>query len=450
MLNALIAISPLDGRYKNKVSHLNKYFSEFALFRYRILVEVEYFIALTESKIPHLKKLTVKETEVIRGLYLNFKVKDAKKIKIIEKTTNHDIKAVEYYIKKSLKETSLEKKLEFIHFGLTSQDINNTSIPLLLKDAIKEEYIPKLKETIKQIKTIAKKTKSNALLARTHGQPASPTTLGKEVYIFFFFLELQLEKLQKIEFVGKFGGATGNMNAHFLAYPEIKWDIFANKFLKKIGLKRNPVTTQIDSYDNISEICDLLKRINTIIIDLDRDFWQYISMNYFTQKTKAGEIGSSAMPHKVNPIDFENSEGNLGVANAVYNHLSSKLPISRLQRDLTDSTVLRNIGTPISQSILGFMSLQKGLSKIQVNKKKLSEDLNNHWEVTAEAIQTILRREGFEMPYETLKNLTRGKIVTKEIIHKFIKELDVNKKIKEELLKITPENYIGMAKALVE
>jgi len=448
--NSLNSISPLDGRYNNKLESLQNYFSEAALFKYRILIEVEYFIELSNSKVPDLKTLNKKELLLLRNIYQKFTIKDAAKIKEIEKTTNHDIKAVEYFIKKSLKGTSLEKKLEFIHFGLTSQDINNTSIPLLLMEAIKDEYIPELKKTIKDLLSLAKKTKNIPMLARTHGQPASPTTLGKEVYVFVNRLNIQLEKLQKFEFVGKFGGATGNFNAHCLAYPKIKWDNFSNKFLKRLKLKRNQVTTQIDSYDNTAELCDILRRINVIIIDLDRDTWQYISMGYFKQKTIKGEIGSSAMPHKVNPIDFENSEGNLGIANALYNHLSTKLPISRLQRDLTDSTVLRNIGTPISHSILAFKALQKGLSKLESNKKQVLKDLNNHWEVTAEAIQTILRREGYEMPYEALKELTRGKIVTKEIIQEFIEGLKVSENIKNELKKISPENYIGIAKTLVK
>jgi adenylosuccinate lyase len=446
---SLNAISPLDGRYSEKLEDLRNYFSESALFKYRILIEIEYFIELSNTNIPQLKSFNNKELNLLRNIYKNLTEKDAERIKEIEKTTNHDIKAVEYFIKEKLKKTTLEKKLEFIHFGLTSQDINNTSVPLLVMDSIKNEYIPELSTTIKELNKLAKQTKHTSMLARTHGQVASPTTLGKEIYVFVKRLEIQLEKLAKFEYVGKFGGATGNFNAHNLAYPEIKWDVFANKFLKRLKLKRNPITTQIDSYDNIAELCDILRRINTIIIDLDRDIWQYISMNYFKQKTIKSEIGSSAMPHKVNPIDFENSEGNLGIANSIFIHLSSKLPISRLQRDLTDSTVLRNIGVPISHSILAFKSLQKGLSKLETNKEIIKEDLDNHWEVIAEAIQTILRREGYKMPYEALKELTRGKVITKEIIHQFIENLEVSKEIKAELKKISPENYIGIASDLV-
>jgi len=448
MDSSLLAISPLDGRYNEKTRDLSAFFSEYALFKYRVMVEIEYIIALSEFKIPGLKEIKDKDQKMLRSLYEKFDLDDAKEIKEIEKTTNHDVKAVEYFIKGKLNKTSLKESLEFIHFGLTSQDINNTANPLLLKDSIEKKYLPTFKKLILVLTKISQENKAVSMLARTHGQPASPTTLGKEINVFVSRLNRQLEQLKKKEYVGKFGGATGNFNAHVVAYPTLDWVKFANNFLKRLGLYRNPVTTQIDSYDNLAEICHNLARINTILIDLNRDIWQYISMEYFTQEPKKGEIGSSAMPHKINPIDFENSEGNLGVANALLYHFAEKLPISRLQRDLTDSTVLRNLGVPIAHTITAFESTLKGLGKLTVNADKIKDDLNSHPEILAEAVQTVLRRDGVNMPYEQLMNLTRGKKVTFLDIKKFISDLKVNDDLKKELLSLTPENYTGLASKL--
>ncbi len=443
---ALNAISPIDGRYVGRTKTLRQYFSESALIRYRVKIEVEYFIALHEFSLPQLTKLSTEEINQLRDLYLNFNAKDALQVKEIEKVTNHDVKAVEYFIKDQLKDTSLVQNLEFIHFGLTSQDINNTAVPLSLKEAMQQVYIPSLKETISQLKNLAQNWKNIPMLARTHGQAASPTKLGKEIQVFIERLEVQLECLNQVPYSAKFGGATGNFNAHHVAFPEKNWIDFANNFVNNIlGLDRSQITTQIEHYDNLARLFDVLKRINNILIDLDRDMWTYISMDYFKQKIKEGEVGSSAMPHKVNPIDFENSEGNLGLANALYEHLAAKLPISRLQRDLTDSTVLRNIGVPIAHSLLALNSLQKGLGKLLINEAVIADDLEQHWAVVAEAIQTVLRRENFPNPYEALKNLTRKNVlITEQSIAEFIDNLDVSDEIKKELKKITPYNYTGV------
>jgi len=443
-LTKLTAISPIDGRYRDQISDLAPFFSEFGLIKYRVKVEIEYFIALCEASLPQLKEFPKENFSALRAIYTNFTEQDALEIKETEKTTNHDVKAVEYFIKSRL--NGSETVLEFIHFGLTSQDINNTSIPLLLKDAVSEVYIPFLEKLISELSTKAENWKNVSMLAKTHGQPASPTRLGKELLVFVERLEVQLSQLKKIDYSAKFGGATGNFNAHFVAYPEINWIEFANNFVNNaLGLKRSQYTTQIEHYDNLAALFDCLKRINTILIDLNRDVWQYISMGYFKQKVKAGEIGSSAMPHKVNPIDFENSEGNLGVANALYEHFSAKLPISRLQRDLTDSTVLRNIGRPIAHSFLAFKSTSKGLGKIELNQAAIDADLEENWAVVAEGIQTILRREGYPKPYEALKDLTRtGEKISQKTIEAFIKNLQVNDAIKTELSKITPFSYTGI------
>lgn len=444
--NPLFAISPIDGRYHNKVQELNTYFSEFALIRYRIWVEIEYFIFLTQT-LPNINKLTIEEIESLRKLYIEFTLEDAQKIKEIEQTTNHDIKAVEYFIKEKFLDLGLGKMDEFVHFGLTSQDINNTAIPLSLKKALEDVYLPLLENVVEKLKTLANKWQSIPMLARTHGQPASPTRLGKEIWVFVERIENQIKLCKQIPYSAKFGGATGNFNAHTVAYPNIDWAEFANTLLDNLGLERSQTTTQIEHYDNLAALLDCLKRVNTILIDLDRDFWQYISMGYFGQKIKAGEVGSSAMPHKVNPIDFENSEGNLGIANAIFEHLSAKLPISRLQRDLTDSTVLRNLGVPIAHTIIAMKSLQKGLSKIELNKTSIDKDLEDNWAVLAEAIQTILRREGYPKPYEALKDLTRtSEKITKENIKNFIQNLDISDKIKEELTQISPFSYVGINK----
>lgn len=446
-LNALTAVSPIDGRYRKQIDSLAPFFSEYGLIRYRVLVEIEYFIALAQLPLPQLEAIDSTNLASLKGIYKNFTESDALSIKEIEKTTNHDVKAVEYFIKEKFDELGLQDYKEFIHFGLTSQDINNTSVPLTLKDAIKEEYLPLLSEVIQLIKGCAENWKSIPMLAKTHGQPASPTVLGKEFMVFYERLQEQLLLLNKIPFPAKFGGATGNFNAHHVAYPEIDWIAFANGFVEGIlELKRSQFTTQIEHYDHLAALFDGLKRINTILIDLDRDIWQYISMGYFTQKTKAGEVGSSAMPHKVNPIDFENSEGNLGLANALFEHLSAKLPISRLQRDLTDSTVLRNVGVPLAHSLIALRSTLKGLNKIQLNEPAIKEDLEDNWAVVAEAIQTILRREAYPSPYEALKALTRGNHqITEASIKDFIETLDVNESIKDELRAITPYNYTGIS-----
>ncbi len=446
-LNNLTAISPVDGRYRRQVADLAPYFSEFGLIKYRVLVEVEYFIALCKIPLPQLKGVDASVFPALQKIYLNFTEEDALWIKEEEKTTNHDVKAVEYFIKAQFDKLGLEPFKEFIHFGLTSQDINNTSVPLTLKDGLKNELIPLLNEVVQKINALAELWKEIPMLAKTHGQPASPTRLGKEIKVFYERLQEQQLLLNQIPFPAKFGGATGNFNAHHVAYPNIDWIEFANQFVEGIlELKRSQFTTQIEHYDHLAALFDGLKRINTILIDLDRDMWQYISMGYFTQKIKAGEIGSSAMPHKVNPIDFENSEGNLGIANAFYEHLSAKLPISRLQRDLTDSTVLRNIGVPIAHSIIALRSTLKGLDKIQLNQKAIEADLDDNWAVVAEAIQTILRREGYPKPYEALKELTRGNNqITETSIKEFIETLNINEDIKAELRVITPFNYTGVA-----
>lgn len=445
-LNALSAISPIDGRYSKKTESLKQYFSEEALIKYRILVEVEYFIALCNLPLPQLKEFPAKKIQLLRKLYTDFNNEDAKKIKEIEAITNHDVKAVEYFIKEKFDKLGLEDFKEFIHFGLTSQDINNTAIPLSIKNAMDENYLPQIKKIVAKLKVNAKKWKDVAMLARTHGQAASPTKLGKEIMVFVERIENQLALLNKIPFSAKFGGATGNFNAHHLAYPEIDWVNFANNFTSSVfGLQRQQTTTQIEHYDNLAALMDNLSRINTILIDFAKDIWTYISMDYFKQKIKEGEIGSSAMPHKVNPIDFENAEGNLAMANAVFNFLSAKLPISRLQRDLTDSTVLRNIGVPFCHSIIAFSSLERGLDKLLLNKQAIDADLEKNWAVVAEAIQTILRREGFANPYETLKELTRtNKEINAESIANFINNLEISEKVKKELLAITPFNYTGI------
>ena len=442
----LTAISPIDGRYHSKTKALQAYFSEYGLIRYRVLVEVEYFIALSEIPLPSLEGLSNQKKEELRKIYIDFSEEDANWIKETEKTTNHDVKAVEYFLKDRMKSLGLENQLEFIHFGLTSQDINNTAIPLSLKDGISEVYTPMLTELIEKIKELEVKWKDIPMLARTHGQAASPTRLGKELKVFRERLEIQNETLNQVPFSAKFGGATGNFNAHFVAYPEVDWVHFSNQFVNEtLGVHRSQTTTQIEHYDHIAGLFDALKRINTILIDMDRDIWTYVSMDYFKQKLKAGEIGSSAMPHKVNPIDFENSEGNLGIANAVFEHLSSKLPISRLQRDLTDSTVLRAIGVPLAHTLIAFQSTLKGLNKLVLNEKAISKELENNWAVVAEAIQTVLRREGFEKPYEALKGLTRTHDrVTQESVHEFIEGLDISQKLKEELKNINPSNYLGI------
>ena len=445
-LNNLTAISPIDGRYRRQVADLAPYFSEFGLIKYRVLVEVEYFIALCKIPLPQLEGVNPNVFPALQKIYQNFSEEDALWIKEEEKTTNHDVKAVEYFIKAQFDQLGLEPFKEFIHFGLTSQDINNTSVPMTLKDGLKNELIPLLNEIVQKINSLATQWKDIPMLAKTHGQPASPTRLGKEIKVFYERLQEQQLLLNQIPFPAKFGGATGNFNAHHVAYPNIDWVEFANQFVEGIlELKRSQFTTQIEHYDHLAALFDGLKRINTILIDLDRDMWQYISMGYFTQKIKAGEIGSSAMPHKVNPIDFENSEGNLGIANAFYEHLSAKLPISRLQRDLTDSTVLRNIGVPIAHSIIALRSTLKGLEKIQLNQKAIEADLDDNWAVVAEAIQTILRREGYPKPYEALKELTRGNNqITESSIKNFIETLNVNEAIKAELRVITPFNYTGI------
>lgn len=444
--SALHAISPIDGRYASKVSQLSAYFSEAALIKYRVRVEVEYYIALCRIPLPQLVNVTEAHFKTLRNIYINFNEEDAERVKEIEKITNHDVKAVEYFIKEKLAATDLEEQLEFIHFGLTSQDINNTAIPLSLRDAIEDVLIVELNEVISELNAFAIEWKDIPMLARTHGQPASPTRLGKEIMVYAERLKEQYNGLISTPFSAKFGGATGNFNAHYVAYPEIDWVEFANEFVDDtLGLTRSQITTQVEHYDNLARLFDALKRINTILIDLNRDLWTYISMEYFKQKIKEGEIGSSAMPHKVNPIDFENSEGNLGIANAMFEHLSGKLPISRLQRDLTDSTVLRNIGVPIAHSLLAIKSLQKGMSKLLINEAKIKEDLDNNWAVVAEAIQTVLRRENFPKPYEALKELTRkNEKVTEVSIHHFIENLAVSDAIKAELKLITPYSYTGI------
>jgi adenylosuccinate lyase len=445
-LSPLSAVSPIDGRYHNATAELAAYFSEYALIKYRVFVEIEYFIALYEHPLPQLQSFDKSLAGKLRGIYKNFSEADAQSIKEIEKTTNHDVKAVEYFIKKEFDKLGIEQYKEFIHFGLTSQDINNTAIPYTFKLALNEVYYPALDELIALLKKYAAEWDKIPMLAHTHGQPASPTRLGKEMSVFVERLENQLHLLKQIPYSAKFGGATGNFNAHNVGYGHIDWKTFGNHFVNDIlGLKRSQFTTQIEHYDNFAAQCDGLKRINTILIDLDRDMWAYISMNYFKQKIKAGEIGSSAMPHKVNPIDFENSEGNLGMANAIFEHLSAKLPVSRLQRDLTDSTVLRNIGVPVGHTLIALKSTIKGLNKLLLNEAAINADLQANWPVVAEAIQTILRREGYPNPYEALKELTRTNTqVNAETIAAFVETLDVSDDIKAEIKQITPLNYTGI------
>jgi adenylosuccinate lyase len=444
-LTPLNAISPIDGRYFESTKILSDYFSELALIRYRVRVEIEYFIALAESGLPELKDVQKTKWDKLRSVYKDFTETDALKIKEIEKTTNHDVKAVEYFIKNKFEELELSSYKEFIHFGLTSQDINNTATPLLLKEFLNKEFLKLLTSVVDTLSKLSADWKTIPMLARTHGQPASPTTLGKEIEVFAIRIKMQLDLLNTIPHSAKFGGATGNFNAHHVAYPEINWATFADNFVEKyLGLVRSHPTTQIEHYDNLAALFDNLKRINTILIDFSRDVWQYVSMNYFKQKIKEGEIGSSAMPHKVNPIDFENAEGNLGIANALFEYLAAKLPISRLQRDLTDSTVLRNIGVPLAHTWLALKSLQKGISKLELNQPAINFDLEENWAVVAEAIQTILRKEGYPNPYEALKGLTRkNEKISKESIHAFIDTLSVDAKLKERLKGISPFNYIG-------
>ena len=445
-LSELNAISPIDGRYRNKVKDLAAYFSEEALIKYRVLVEIEYFIALCEIPLPQLKTVSKEVFGNLRAIYQKFSTEDALAIKKIESITNHDVKAVEYFIKEKFDVLGLSQFKEFIHFGLTSQDINNTAIPLSIKEAIEQVYIPEYSIVFEKLKALSSDWANISMLARTHGQPASPTRLGKEIEVYVVRLEQQFNTLKNIPNAAKFGGATGNYNAHHVAYPSIDWKAFGSTFLNnKLGLHHSFPTTQIEHYDHMAALFDNLKRINTILIDLNRDIWTYVSMDYFKQRIKAGEVGSSAMPHKVNPIDFENSEGNLGLANALFEHLSAKLPVSRLQRDLTDSTVLRNIGVPFGHTLISFKSTLKGLDKLLLNETKLAEDLENNWAVVAEAIQTILRREGYPNPYEALKGLTRtNERINQTSISNFIDTLDVSKAIKEELNRITPSNYTGI------
>ena len=446
ILNELNAVSPIDGRYRSKTQSLSQFFSEEALIRYRVLVEIEYFIALCEIPLPQLKSVDINVFENLRNIYKNFSTQDAIWIKETEKVTNHDVKAVEYFIKNQFEKLGLSEFKEFIHFGLTSQDINNTAIPLSTKEGFETVYLKLLIELIAKLKHLSVEWKNIPMLARTHGQPASPTRLGKEIAVFVNRLEEQLRLLFNIPFAAKFGGATGNFNAHHVAFPLIDWKTFGTNFVENnLSLQHSFPTTQIEHYDHFAAFFDALKRINTIIIDLDRDIWTYVSMDYFKQKIKVGEIGSSAMPHKVNPIDFENSEGNLGLANAIFEHLSAKLPLSRLQRDLTDSTVLRNIGVPIGHTIIAFEATLKGLNKLLLNENKIAEDLDKNWAVVAEAIQTILRRENYPNPYEALKDLTRtNSVIDKNAIHNFIQKLDISNDVKQELLNITPSNFTGI------
>ena len=442
-LNSLTALSPIDGRYRRQVQHLADYFSEYALIKYRVLVEIEYYLFLADKKFF---TLSAKARKSLQAIAASFSIEDANEIKNIEKTTNHDVKAVEYFIKIKLDSIGLSDEKEWVHFGLTSQDINNTSVPLLWKHAVECEYLPAVLNLNRELGILATQWQHTPMLARTHGQPASPTRLGKEIMVFVERLQNQVEQFINIPFTAKFGGATGNFNAHHVAYPEINWLDFGNQFVKKqLGLKRSHPTTQIEHYDNLAAQFDNLKRINTILMDYSRDVWQYVSLGYFKQKIKAGEVGSSAMPHKVNPIDFENAEGNLGLANALFEHLSAKLPISRLQRDLTDSTVLRNIGVPMAHTWIALKSLQRGINKLELNKTVIDRDLDENWAVVAEAIQTILRKEGFSNPYEALKELTRrNEKITQETIHRFIDELEIKKELKEQLKKISPYNYVGV------
>ncbi|MBP5339270.1 MAG: adenylosuccinate lyase [Prevotella sp.] len=448
-LSALTAVSPIDGRYHGKTELLGGYFSEYALIKYRVRVEIEYFIALCQTPLPQLECFPQQFFEPLRDIYRHFTVADAQRVKDIEAVTNHDVKAVEYFIKEKmdgLDASKLSSFKNFVHFGLTSQDINNTSVPLSLKEALEQVFVPQLEQLVEQLNDLAEEWRNISMLARTHGQPASPTRLGKELRVYVYRLEEQLRSLQDTPITAKFGGATGNFNAHHVAYPQYDWADWADRFVAdKLGLEREQYTTQISNYDNLAAVCDALRRINTIIIDLDRDVWMYISMEYFKQRIKAGEVGSSAMPHKVNPIDFENSEGNMGVANALLAFLAQKLPVSRLQRDLTDSTVLRNIGMPLAHALIAIQSTAKGLGKLILNEERISKDLDNCWPVVAEAIQTILRREGYPNPYETLKQLTRtNQKITQQAIQEFITTLDVSDDVKQELIQITPHNYTGL------
>lgn len=444
--SSLTAISPVDGRYASKTQELQLYFSEFGLIRYRVLVEVEYLIALVDSGIEPLMSFPKEKFEALRNIYRSFSEEDALWIKNTERTTNHDVKAVEYFLKEKLEKEGLAEFLEFVHFGLTSQDINNTAVPLSLKEALNNVYFPALEKVINKLDQLKNDWKDIPMLARTHGQPASPTKLGKEIQVFSERLKIQLDQLKNVPLSAKFGGATGNFNAHFVAFPATDWVTFANHFVNdQLGLNRSQTTTQIEHYDNLAALFDAMRRINTILLDLNRDMWSYISMDYFKQKLKEGEIGSSAMPHKVNPIDFENSEGNIGIANALFEHLSAKLPVSRLQRDLTDSTVLRTVGLPFAHTLIAFKSSMNGLEKLLLNESAFQQDLENNWAVVAEAIQTILRREGFPKPYEALKGLTRkNEAVTKESVQEFIDTLAVSDKLKKELKAVTPQNYTGI------
>jgi adenylosuccinate lyase len=445
-MQSLSAISPVDGRYRGQVEQLSRYFSEGALIRYRVMVEVEYFIALRELPLPGLSGFPASRFPALRDIYLNFSLEDAARVKEIERVTNHDVKAVEYFLKERFDALELAPYKEFIHFGLTSQDINNTAVPCSMRDAVNEVYYPLVDELVARLEVLAEEWRDIPMLAKTHGQPASPTRLGKEIKVFAYRVGRQLDLLKKVACSGKFGGATGNFNAHRVAYPSVDWVAFANRFLSdKLHIEREQYTTQISNYDNLAAICDNLRRVNTIVLDLDRDIWTYVSMGYFKQRIKAGEVGSSAMPHKVNPIDFENSEGNIGIANALLEHLANKLPVSRLQRDLTDSTVLRNIGVPLAHTVLAFKSTLKGLDRIIVHRPAIELDLEENWAVVAEAIQTILRREGYPNPYEALKTLTRtNNKVTRESIANFIDALDVPATLKADLKEITPSNYTGI------
>lgn len=441
----LTAISPIDGRYRKAIESLDAYFSEYALIRYRVRVEVAYLIALSDAGLKGFPPFLPQQREALESIFIHFGISEAKRIKNLESVTNHDVKAVEYFLREKLVHSGLSSWIPWIHFALTSQDINNTALPLMLRDAFLEQYLPKLQELIQELKQMAVKWQSLPMLARTHGQPASPTTLGKELYVFVERLQGQLALLKQVPFSAKFGGATGNFNAHAVAFPNVDWPAFADRFIQNIGLVRTRITTQIEPYDNLAAFCDGIKRINTIFIDLARDLWTYISLNYFHQKISEKEVGSSTMPHKINPIDFENAEGNFGIANAILEHLAAKLPISRLQRDLTDSTVTRNIGVPLAHTLIGFSSLKKGLGKLIVNRSAIEADLQKHWVVIAEGIQTILRREGIADAYEKLKELTRNNdTITPEIIRSFVRSLDVADTVKMELLAITPFTYIGM------
>lgn len=446
ILNSLTAITPVDGRYREKVENLDAYFSEYALIRYRVKVEVEYFIALCEIPLPALANFSAEVFAALRNIYLDFKIADAERVKEIERTTNHDVKAVEYFLKEKFDNLKIAEYKEFIHFGLTSQDINNTALPLSIKEALENEYLPLMEKLVGIVNGLAAEWKDIAMLARTHGQPASPTKLGKELLVFTERFERELASLRQINLYSKFGGATGNFNAHHVAFPHIDWQEFANRFsLDKLGLNRSQYTTQIAHYDDHGAVFDCVKRINTILLDLDRDMWTYISMNYFRQKIKAGEVGSSTMPHKVNPIDFENSEGNIGIANAAFEHLSQKLPVSRLQRDLTDSTVTRYVGVPFAHTLIAIHATMRGLRKLLLNKAAIDTDLEANWAVVGEAIQTILRREAYPNPYEALKELTRSnEAITSETIARFIDTLEVSASVKEELRRITPHNYTGI------